>query len=369
MRWACALWILFSIGCSGVELRWIDAGTDSGADSGADAMGPRCDGDAVCDDANTCNGEERCVAGRCESGTPPHDHPPCALPDGGGSGICRTGVCRRGCAADAPFTQVRRISELDAPGYQTLQPFLSSDELTIYFSSNRPNGSGGYDLYAARRESAVGEFGSAEAIPGVNTSGDELRPAISGDARALYFYRGAPARIWVARRSSTDVDFEAPSLVSTPFASPVPDCDVATQYPLPDESALYFASWCEAGDFWQLYRAPVSAPTIGAHAPVMGIDVNTPELEWHPVLTPDELTLYFSTQRNGVTMEHDIYFSTRASPEDGFGQARPVTTAPELPPINTPGFDNPMWISADACELYFQSTGTPSGIFAAEKRP
>ncbi|GMT44738.1 MAG: hypothetical protein IEMM0006_0570 [bacterium] len=67
------------------------------------------------------------------------------------------------------------------------QPTLSSDELTIYFSSDRKGGAGGKDLWVAVRKSKSAPFGHPINIgPNINTKGDEMFPFLRGDT-ALYF--------------------------------------------------------------------------------------------------------------------------------------------------------------------------------------
>ncbi len=51
-----------------------------------------CEADLDCDDADTCNGAETCVAHLCVDGTPPPDLTACTLP-AGGAGVCGAGVC------------------------------------------------------------------------------------------------------------------------------------------------------------------------------------------------------------------------------------------------------------------------------------
>jgi outer membrane protein OmpA-like peptidoglycan-associated protein/tetratricopeptide (TPR) repeat protein len=66
-------------------------------------------------------------------------------------------------------------------------PSLSPDKRTLFFSSNRPGGYGGKDLYVSYRQ-ANGRWSKAENMgPDVNTAGDELAPFIHADNATLYF--------------------------------------------------------------------------------------------------------------------------------------------------------------------------------------
>ncbi len=66
-------------------------------------------------------------------------------------------------------------------------PSLSPDNRTLFFSSNRPGGYGGKDLYVSYKN-ANGRWSPAVNMgPTINTAGDELAPFIHADNQTLYF--------------------------------------------------------------------------------------------------------------------------------------------------------------------------------------
>lgn len=66
-------------------------------------------------------------------------------------------------------------------------PSLSPDKRALYFSSNRPGGYGGKDLYVSYRM-PNGKWGPAKNMgSSINTAGDELAPFIHADNATLYF--------------------------------------------------------------------------------------------------------------------------------------------------------------------------------------
>ncbi len=66
-------------------------------------------------------------------------------------------------------------------------PSISPDKNALYFTSNRPGGMGGADLYVSYRQ-ANGKWGPAQNMgPGINTAGDEQAPFIHADNQTLYF--------------------------------------------------------------------------------------------------------------------------------------------------------------------------------------
>jgi len=69
-------------------------------------------------------------------------------------------------------------------------PSISPDKQTLYFSSSRPGGFGGKDLYTSQRQ-PNGQWTAAQNMgPNFNTSADELAPFIHSDNQTLYFTSG-----------------------------------------------------------------------------------------------------------------------------------------------------------------------------------
>ncbi|HVY73414.1 MAG TPA: OmpA family protein [Puia sp.] len=66
-------------------------------------------------------------------------------------------------------------------------PSLSPDKRDLYFTSNRPGGYGGNDIYVAHRLEN-GQWTAPENMgPSINTRGDESAPFIHADNQSLYF--------------------------------------------------------------------------------------------------------------------------------------------------------------------------------------
>ena len=64
----------------------------------------------------------------------------------------------------------------------------SADGLSIFFISDRPGGSGGFDLWVAERLRRNADWGPAQNLgPTFNTSADEYTPALSPDGHWLFF--------------------------------------------------------------------------------------------------------------------------------------------------------------------------------------
>jgi len=90
--------------------------------------------------------------------------------------------------SDGFWTEVKKMSKaINVDKFWDSQPSISSDGNVLYFSSNRPGGYGGYDLYMSRRNEN-GEWQQAVNMgPVINTPGHEKSPFIHTDSQTLYF--------------------------------------------------------------------------------------------------------------------------------------------------------------------------------------
>lgn len=71
--------------------------------------------------------------------------------------------------------------------YWDSAPSISPDGNAIYFSSNRPGGYGGIDLYVSFKNEKGGWEEALNLGPQINTSGDEQTPYMHADNNSLYF--------------------------------------------------------------------------------------------------------------------------------------------------------------------------------------
>jgi len=281
-------------------------------------------------------------------------------PDVSGSDASLTDAPRAPrCNPAASFGAPRALTSLNSTeddGFAHLAP----DELTIYFSSNRP-GTGGFDIFEATRSSISVPFANVVPVTGVNTPGDEAYPNVTADGLSLFAFSQPTAasfrHLTLATRTNTTVAFGPLQILAT-VNGPTNDSD---PYVLPAGNVLYFAS-DRAGNY-SLYRSAKNGETFTAPTIVSGVDLDTASVEATPVVSPDELTLFFGSLRAGGAGDYDIYVVTRPTLADGFGAPVPVTE------LNTADFEIPTWISADSCDLYLtrRVTNATNHIFVATR--
>jgi Tol biopolymer transport system component len=230
-------------------------------------------------------------------------------------------------------------------------PFLTADEKTIYFSTARDGGVGGWDVWFATRDSLDDEFTDPSLLAGLNTGGMQRRPVITGDGLRIYAdTHDGDYDISVSTRDTVDDSFGAFVEVPALNIGSVNDGD---PYALPD-GTVYFAT--DATGDGDIYRAEWDGADFETAVVVTGTDLGPGDLEASPVITPDELHLYFQSARAGSNSDgYDIWYATRDSVVEGFGE--PVNIAA----LNSTDIDVPHWISADNCVLYFTRDVDTSG--------
>lgn len=88
------------------------------------------------------------------------------------------------------FESYKLDSLVNVPGYKSINPFVSLDGKTLFFSSNRPGGKGGMDIWKI----SIDEFGNpSDSLPAVNlgepinSEADEVTPFFHEASSTLFF--------------------------------------------------------------------------------------------------------------------------------------------------------------------------------------
>jgi hypothetical protein len=93
---------------------------------------------------------------------------------------------------------------------------ISADNRTLYWSSDRPGGLGGFDIWYATRSGPTGAFGPAVNLSELNTPGDDFAPEIAANDKVLYFASNRPGggigsvNLWVSTRDRKGDPFGEP---------------------------------------------------------------------------------------------------------------------------------------------------------------
>lgn len=135
-------------------------------------------------------------------------------------------------------------------------PCLSRDGLTLLFSSDRPGGEGGRDLWRSRRDSIGEPFGPPENLGGgVNNYKDEISPMLSADNKMLLFVKVSPQvrqELYVAQHTTGEM---SASFYKLPVKEWVHSPKLSA-----DGKTLYFIIRNVSGhggfDAWKMHRVP-----------------------------------------------------------------------------------------------------------------
>jgi Tol biopolymer transport system component len=94
---------------------------------------------------------------------------------------------------DAPWAEPVNLGPTVNSSSLDIAPSISADGLILLFTSERPGGSGDWDLWMTRRETTQADWiESVNLGPAVNSSGPEGMPYISADGSAIYFFSNRP---------------------------------------------------------------------------------------------------------------------------------------------------------------------------------
>ncbi len=245
---------------------------------------------------------------------------------------------------------------LPVPGiaYSASNGRLSVDETEIVFQTY--DDAGLAQLQHATRASRAAAFGVSSLLTTLDTAGDNWDGMLSADGVTLVFSstRNGTEQLFRATRASASVDFGSP-LELVNLTGPY---DENKPYVQGLNVALWFESFATgAGD---IYLSPSVGGDYIAGSPVT--ELNTGAEEGFPVVSADATLIYFF--RSSATTNDDIWTARRASPTAAFD---PPTLVTEL---DTSSDDDPSWMSADLCRLYFTSNrGGNYMLYFAQRAP
>jgi len=269
------------------------------------------------------------------------------------------------------FTPGPPIPELNLAGTSNWSPTVSSDELYMIFTSNRPGGLGGYDLYETSRASRFVPWSAPVALAVLNSTADDWEPNLSIDGLTLHFVSVrtggiGTSDIYVSTRATTTSPWGAP----VNLGSPVNAAGITNDDPYLTENQLmlfFTATGAGLADIWTATRTAINQP-FGA--PVVFAPASGPSYDHSAAVEGNGDVVFFSSTRpGGTTGSSDFYMTTRD----------PVTNTYSAPvgmaELNTTDWDSNMsigrtsgtvfvsqWVGASASIVQFFSTQAPVTI-------
>lgn len=240
-------------------------------------------------------------------------------------------------------------------------PALSPDGLSLYFSSDRPGGAGGFDLWVSRRASTTSAWQAPAAIAALNSSSSEFAPAFDPSGQWLFFGSerdgGCGGRdLWLSYRKNKkdDLDWKIPINLGCGLSWPGFDDGPTYFREKSGFGVLFFISDRPGGlggrDIWM-----VSHRDGGAFgAPVNVAELNSSADDSRPVVRSDGLEFFLTSQRvgsvpQGTTPSSDLWTSTRSSTAGAW------STPVNLASLNTNATEAAPTLSPDGLTLMFHS--------------
>jgi hypothetical protein len=199
-----------------------------------------------------------------------------------------------------------------------------------------------------------GAFTAFTKLPGVSDATHyDSYPTITADGKFMLFgsSRTSPLRVWVA--AAQNGSFDQPTL--TPFVAIAGMQHSNEPYLLGDGRTVYLSGQSPQTQGEDIFRTSGDPPLFGGDAALVpGIQTTGSELA--PVVSDDELEIFFASDRGAANFALDIYVTTRESPDHEFATPTPV------PALSTDGIDWPLWLSPDACDLYYINKDTTTNV-------
>jgi hypothetical protein len=254
--------------------------------------------------------------------------------------------------ADFTFGERVNLGPVVNSPYGDYDPYIAPDGLSLYFASTRPGGVGltREDIYVTTRATVSDPWGPPVNLgEPVNSGYGESCPFITADGLTFVFSSDRPGGlggwdIWVSTRQTKDADWGPPENLGAAVNSGMNDyCGCIS----PDGCSLYLSN-CDGAQPVKIMSGNIYVTTRPTSNSPWGerrcLGLLPWYANWDPRLSPEGRVLFFDSDY--VDWTH-IWLTTRTSTDGNWGT--PVMLGPE---INKGGEAAPS-ISADGSTLYF----------------
>jgi hypothetical protein len=273
-----------------------------------------------------------------------------------------------GGTAKADFTFGQRVNlgpAVNSP-YRDSDPFIAPDGLSLYFYSTRPGGYGGWDIWMTTKQTLERNMEGYWRPPvnlgePVNSEYRESSPTITADGLTLAFSSNRPGGlggydIWLITRPTKESPWDSPINLGSPINSSAHEyCGCIS----PDGCSLYFSTGLAVDDDGFVYGGDIYVTTRTTRNspwdPPVKLELMSSYAgsgNWDPSISADGLALFFDSDYMDVTRLPDIWLATRTSADGSWGV--PILLGSE---INTSVGEQRPSISADGSTLYWGSGG------------
>ncbi len=238
-------------------------------------------------------------------------------------------------------------------------PGLAPDGKSLYFTSNRPGGSGLADLWVAQRANENASWGTPVNLgPTVNSTGVDSVPSFSRDGRWMFFNSDRAGGlgsndIWVSFRANPSDDFawQTPTNLGAPINTPFFDAGPALIEEGNTETLYFNSDRLGTHDFY----ASVRQRNGSFGTPVLVEALNSPASDQRLTIRKDRREVFFFSNRAG-SAGLDLWTSTREDRDAAWGSPTILAAA-----VNSTANEFQPTLSRDARTLIFASD-RPGGL-------
>ena len=262
-------------------------------------------------------------------------------------------------AQSSDWSPAANLGGLINSSAEEFAPHVSKNGLSLYFTSTRPGGFGGEDLWVARRSDRNDPWGLPVNLGAViNTGANERSPTLSRDGHHLFFATTRPGGsggfdIWASWRHDKhdDLAWSAPVHLGPELNSAA--TDAGPDYFENDDGGiplLFLASNRPGGTGGlDIYVSTLTRnATFGP--PVLIPELNGEANDLTPAIRHDGLEIIIATNRAGGVGAQDLWVATRNEVGDRWSAPAPLG-----PLVNSSLNDSFPCLSSDRNTLLFSS--------------
>jgi hypothetical protein len=230
---------------------------------------------------------------------------------------------------------------------------VTPDGLSLYYSGND-------DLMVARRAVRGATWDPPQPLVQLNSAIADSDPTPSADELEIYFARRDMNNfscLYTSTRPATTMPWSVP----TQMASFCPSMQADGPYLTPDGLTLLYTQKALLATEGTLMIS-TRASKADVFMPGAPVDISPPSPIGYPVLSADQLTLYFEADATSML---ELYQATRPDRGSAFGNITPL-------PFNlAAAVDEDVSITGDGLELYFDSDrltlGSATALFVVTR--
>jgi hypothetical protein len=235
---------------------------------------------------------------------------------------------------------------------------VSKDGLSLFFVSNRTGSLGGGDIWVSQRAAANAPWGPAQNLgTTINSVSNEQTVALSLDEHLLFFTSNRPGGfggfdLYVSRRHNKRDDFGWQTPVNLGSGVNSAGGEFGPTFFEDDDTGaiiLYFSSDRLVVSGFDIYASTLQPDETFGPA-VLVEELNSPSNDIRPWIRRDGLEMFLDSDRIGTLGALDLWASTRASTADAWSV--PVNLGPL---VNGPADDFRPALSFEGTVLYFSS--------------